>query len=299
MIGANGQNNVVTGRVEESRLDDAIRNADDLLVSSLRSEEGRRRKRRITLLITIGGLLMFAIALSIILAVGAGGHTAARDPGDKAAKLNEQGWKLWQERKLDDAADKFEEAVKLDPKFANAWNGLGWARFNNGDWDKAEEAFNKVLEIQPTHPAALNGLGQLYYARNELDKAETYLKKAAPNAPAAWWGLAKLYLLQGKWDDAQKYAEKVVAAGDKSAQPLVDAAKAKNLPDDLRKQIAPADKAPTPVAGAAAEGWKAWNKGRYEQAKALFEQALKANPKDTVALNGMGWTLLVTGDNEH
>jgi tetratricopeptide (TPR) repeat protein len=95
------------------------------------------------------------------------------------------------------------------------------------------------LALEPDHAGALNGLGQAYYFTRQWDKAEQYLLKAAPNAPAAWWGLTNLYLLQGKWDQAQQYAQKIVDAGGADARPLLDAAKNKQLPEELRRQIEP------------------------------------------------------------
>ena len=51
----------------------------------------------------------------------------------------------------------------------------------------------------------------------------------------------RLYLLLGKYDDAAKWAKKAVAAGggDATAGEMLKAAKAKSLPDDLRRQIEP------------------------------------------------------------
>src|SRR5471032_3045605 len=51
---------------------------------------------------------------------------------NSAAQLTQAGWQLWQARKLDDAAGKFQQATLLAPDNAEAWNGLGWAKFNSG-----------------------------------------------------------------------------------------------------------------------------------------------------------------------
>jgi tetratricopeptide (TPR) repeat protein len=156
-----------------------------------------------------------------------------------ATDLMNQGWQRWQARDPASAEEKFNQAVTIDPKLANAWNGLGWSRFNQGKRDEALDAFNKCLAINPTHGAALNGVGQVYFVQGKLDEAELNLKKAAPTAPAAWWGLAKVYLLQSKWDEAAKWSKKIVDSGDATAQPLLDAAKARKLDDALRQEIAP------------------------------------------------------------
>src|SRR4051812_2329060 len=131
---------------EDARLDDAIRKADELLLSSLKSEEHSRSRRRRTYTFTIvGGLIMFAAACVIvaILAQTNGGATAPPASGASAEQLSTEGWALWQQRKLPEAEAKFQQAVKADPKVTNAWNGLGWASLNQGKREAAEKAFNE------------------------------------------------------------------------------------------------------------------------------------------------------------
>jgi serine/threonine protein kinase/Flp pilus assembly protein TadD len=151
------------------------------------------------------------------------------------------GTKLWQERKLDQAAVMFNKAVQSDSNNAEAWNGLGWVSFNSGNVEEAENSFRQVISLNPNHPAALNGLGQIYLSQKKYDQAEKYLLEAAPQAPAAWYGLARLYLLEGKFDDAEKWAQKLVNSGqgDKTADAMLSAAKNKQLPDALRIVIEP------------------------------------------------------------
>ena len=158
-----------------------------------------------------------------------------------ATQLAQEGWQLWQARRLPEATAKFQEAVRRAPKDANAWNGLGWASFNSGKSLEAEKAFQKVVALEPSHPAALNGLGQLYLSQRKYDQAESYLLKAAPQAPAAWYGLARLYLIQEKFADAERWARKVVDSGqgDDAARQMRQAAQDKKLSEELRLMIEP------------------------------------------------------------
>jgi serine/threonine protein kinase/tetratricopeptide (TPR) repeat protein len=157
------------------------------------------------------------------------------------ASLLRQGWTHWMKGEMDDARQKFEQVVKLDPKNDNAWNGLGWANFNSGKVAPAEMAFQRAVAINPSHPAARNGLGQIRLAQRKYDEAETQFLKAGPMASAAWYGLARLYLLQGKFDKAEKWAQKVVDSGqgDEGARQMLKAAKDKRLSDELRQMIEP------------------------------------------------------------
>jgi tetratricopeptide (TPR) repeat protein len=314
---------------EEARLDEAIKRADRLLVTSLKLDERRRSRRRIVLIslgvLSLGGLVMLTTFCIVFLGLGAdrraaepsnreeAAHVAAQtgnrlqkeqrvepvslalNNGDDAARVAAEGWSLWQKQQFDAAADKFEEAVKLDPRNAGAWNGLGWSSFNGGNYEPAEKAFRKAVSLEPKHPAALNGLGQLALLQRKYDRAEEYLLKAAPQASAAWYGLAKLYLLTGKYDKAAKWAQKIIRSGeaDPAITQWLEAAKKKILPADLRRSIEP-----NPNATQVVRGWQLANQGRHEEAKAVFEAALAKDPKDAAALNGMGWCLLGSGKTD-
>jgi Flp pilus assembly protein TadD len=167
-------------------------------------------------------------------------HLATAAPDADA--LAQEAWRLWGSGKPAEAVPRFEEAVKLDPRNANAWNGLGWASFNSGHADEAEKAFANALALEPEHPAALNGLGQIHLSRRDYKKAEPFLKKAADRkATAAWYGLTRMYLLQGRYSDAEKYGQMIEdsAQGDETARKMLEAAKARNLPKGLRATIEP------------------------------------------------------------
>lgn len=186
------------------------------------------------------GLAIVAAGVALAILVPVGIYFLAHEKGN-ASQLTQEGWQLWQARQMEQAAEKFNQAVKLAPNDAHAWNGLGWALFNSGKSPEAQKAFQKAISLDPNHPAALNGLGQVCLSQRNYADAESYLLKAAPTAPAAWYGLARLYLLQGKFEKAEEWARKVVASGqgDASAHKMLQAAREKTLGDELRLMIEP------------------------------------------------------------
>ncbi len=202
----------------------------------------------------------------------------------QAEELSKQGWELWNQQKMVDAAKLFEQAVKLDPSSTNAWNGLGWARFNSGDSEQAVAAFERCVELDRKHPAALNGLGQVYLMWGDLDKAEKYLLKSAsyPHASAAWFGLARIYLVTGKFDNALPWLRKALSEDPENAdlKQMLEAAQNKKLPETLEKQLKPAGKPEnSPADQAALEGWQEFNAGNPRSAELSFNRAGEGSGK--------------------
>jgi tetratricopeptide (TPR) repeat protein len=274
----------------ERRLESLLSDIDPTLLASLKRDE-RRRRRKLFLFTITGGLIMGSAIAILLMTVLHAGEVSPQD-ADRALGLANEGWQLWQTQKFKEARDKFKEAVKLDPKLANAWNGLGWAQLNNGDADDAEKSFAKCVELEKSNGAALNGLGVIAYSRRDYENAEK--RWLAADAPAAWVGLTRLYLLQGKYEDAEKWGQKVLEQepDNQMIAGLIGAAKAKMVTPELRAQLEPAAAVQT---GEAARGWALFNRGQMNQAKQAFEAALKKNPKDGAARNGLAFCLLNLG----
>src|SRR6185437_6906249 len=81
---------------------------------------------------------------------------------------------------------------------------------------------------------------------------------------------------------------------DDTAKPLLEAAGAQRLSDDLKAQISPP---PPPSAASAdiAKGWQMLNQNRVADAIAIFRIAVSKDAKDATALNGLGWALIRSG----
>ena len=293
---------------EEDALDRAIHSMDPNLRASLQREQKRRRQRTFL----AGGILMAILATLLI-----GFFFYVGDPQDQkqeiqpeaAAQLSQEGWKLWGQQDYAKAEAEFATAVVADPKLDNAWNGLGWALLNQDKPKKAIEAFEKCVALTATHGGALNGLGQAYLRMGDYDTAEKYLLKAK-TAPAAWYGLVRVYLLQGNFTEAKKWLKTMEGAGGFDESQIVQfrqAIEKEKLDDNFRRMFEP-----TPwsdgdsdanddgkTAGQwSAEGWKFFNQGKAKQASDAFEKALKLDPENSAAMNGMAFSLLNQGQHE-
>ena len=96
-------------------------------------------------------------ALKLASAGGAGGTGG----GGSASAVFNQGVILWNAGKIPDAKKQFEEAVKMDPKLADAHYWLGMANLNEGKMPDAATHFDEYLKLAPTGQYAEQAKGIL------------------------------------------------------------------------------------------------------------------------------------------
>ena len=89
-----------------------------------------------------------ASAQAMKLASASGG--AAGGGGGSASAMFNQGVILWNAGKIADAKKQFEDAVKADPKLADAHYWLGMASLNEGKTADAVPHFEEYLKLAPT-----------------------------------------------------------------------------------------------------------------------------------------------------
>lgn len=229
---------------------------------------------------------------------------------EQAGELGREGWKLWREGDLVAAAERFEQAVKLDPADESLWNGWGWSLMNQQQYDQAYERFRNCLELNSNHGGALNGAGQAQLFLRNYDQAESYFKRASEDAPAALFGLARVQLLQGEYEKAKKSLNKLAKAGtgelDKTLlKRMFDAAQNKTIPADLRQQVEPPKVVRRETTGSGgnanelnARGWQLFNTGKARAAEIAFRESLDIDPNHLGAKNGLGFTLLNQGKHQ-
>ena len=107
-----------------------------------------------------------------------------------------------------------EDAVRLDPNFAQAWADLATRRafdhFNSFPSDEkfgeAKAAIDNAVRLAPDDPVVIEGLGDYYYYgyRDYARAAEQYLRLAQlrPNDPAVYMSLGLIQRRQGRGKEA-------------------------------------------------------------------------------------------------
>jgi tetratricopeptide (TPR) repeat protein len=89
------------------------------------------------------------------------GAGTAGGGGGSASTVFKQGVIMWNAGKIAEAKKMFEEAVKIDPKLADAHYWLGMANLNEGKMPEAAQQFEEYLKIAPTGQYAEQAKGVL------------------------------------------------------------------------------------------------------------------------------------------
>ena len=96
---------------------------------------------------------------------------------DNLTKLLADGSSAMMENNLDAALNKFTEAIKLDPSWAEAWNKRATVLYLMGKYDLSQADIDKVLMIEKRHFGALTGQGLVQTALKNYQKAiDSYIE---------------------------------------------------------------------------------------------------------------------------
>jgi tetratricopeptide (TPR) repeat protein len=107
-----------------------------------------------------------------------------------------KGIALLSDKKYKEAIPFFEKCVKIDPKFAFAWDNLGACHRRLENFDAAIKAYKKSLSIDPDGTMPLHNLPVAYELKKDYDNAIIHYKnisKVLPDDPETYYGLGRIY----------------------------------------------------------------------------------------------------------
>jgi len=130
------------------------------------------------------------------------------------------------------AEELFEQAIKLDPKFAAAYAGLSMVEswlYHESDpiparREKARLNANEALRLQPDLPEGHLALGySYYYGDRDYERALSEFeiaKRDLPNEAEAYSAIAAIQRRQGKWAESTANFERAASLDPKNANVL-------------------------------------------------------------------------------
>jgi superkiller protein 3 len=178
---------------------------------------------------------------------------------------------LYKQGELEAAITYYQKAIQLDPKLADAYNGLGVVLYKQGELEAAITYYQKAIQLNPKYAKAYNNLGNALYYQGKLDEAITYYQKAIqldPKYAPAYNGLGNALYYQGKVEEAITYSQKSIQLDPKNVIAY------NNLGIMLYKQ------------------------GKLEAAITNYQKAIQLNPKYAYAYTNLGIALYDQGKVE-
>lgn len=107
----------------------------------------------------------------------------------RAQQANDRGLQLYREKRYDEAAAQFTEALKLRPDFAQAANNLGFVYYRQQRYAEAARWLENTLKIDPSRAVAHLNLGDAYFHAGDKANARqaytTYLALQPQGSGAA------------------------------------------------------------------------------------------------------------------
>jgi tetratricopeptide (TPR) repeat protein len=103
---------------------------------------------------------------------------------DRALALNDDGMRLYKERKYAEAAAKFTAAAGLDPKSALFANNAGFAVYRMERYEDAVRWYDRAIALDPNRAVAYVNLGDAYLQLKRDGQAKQAFEKYLLLAPA-------------------------------------------------------------------------------------------------------------------
>jgi tetratricopeptide (TPR) repeat protein len=129
-----------------------------------------------------------------------------QDPRSDWEGAKEHGDVMMREGDFVGAAQRYREAIVVNPEFAKAHSNLGFCLKENGQFREAEHALLRALELDPAITDAHYMLGTLYQASENGDDADVHFRAALHLDPASEFVLldfSRFLFEQGKFNDAR------------------------------------------------------------------------------------------------
>ncbi len=136
------------------------------------------------------------------------------------------------------AVEKFQQALKLNPRHLLSLNNLGSAYRSLKRWSEARETLEQAIAIAPDDAEANYGLGMVYAHANDTGKAYEYLQRALnarPDYPEALNNLGVLYMMTQRPNEAIASFEQSIRVAPTFDQGYLNLARAYAVQGDREK----------------------------------------------------------------
>ena len=172
-----------------------------------------------------------------------------------------QGLKHHNQEEYDLAIAKYNQAILLHPKYADAYNNRGNIYDHQGKYDLTLADYSQAIQLEPKYAKVYYNRGIIYSNQGKYDLALADYNKAIqlkPKYANAYNNRGNIYDNQGKYDLALADYNQAIQLEPKYAEPYNN------------------------------RGWAYDNQGKYDLALADYNQAIQLHPRYVKAYNNRG-----------
>jgi tetratricopeptide (TPR) repeat protein len=196
----------------------------------------------------------------------------------------------------DKARQELEYITKAFPQSAEARYQVGFLAYQEKDYKRAEQIWGDLYKANPNDPRGLMGVTETYAAENRIPEAIKEMQKASDREPQRRdlkMMLANLEVRAERYDDATKIYAGLLEKEPKSPDLLLRLAETQRRKGDLNAAVENfrrcSQEAPSDTQCLLHLGLLLEATGKRDQAKPIYEQILKIQPDQPVALNNLAY----------
>jgi type IV pilus assembly protein PilF len=227
------------------------------------------------------------IVLALLLLAGSSPSGAGDTSSVEADMAHNSGRSFLEQGRPDLAAEQFQRAINLDSKNYFAHKGLGIALAQMQKYKESEKVLRKCLDLNEDFADVHNDLGATLMLMGRRDEArkEWLLAFSSPFNPTpdqTAWNLANSFTNDGNHAEALRWYESVLQRNPKSVPGYIGMASAlvalNHIDEAIARLQTAAKEIPDSPALMAALGDAYFRAGRFAEARAQLEAAIKKDP---------------------
>lgn len=137
---------------------------------------------------------------------------AHSEAGGQSLEHSEAGIKLQDQGRLEEAVAEFDEAIRINPELAAAYNNRAMACGEMGQYDKALADFSEAIRLESQDALYPNNRGGTYSEMGQFDRALQDFDEAIrldPQLAAAYGNRALAYISLGMDAEAEEDLKRV------------------------------------------------------------------------------------------
>ncbi len=131
-------------------------------------------------------------------------YSGLTHPHQRAMVYYQLGYHYTKQKRFARAEHVYREAIRLDPAYVSAYNGLGTLMRHMGNLDEAENLYRRCIQLNESYIFPYYNLGQVLRQKGAIEEAELFYRRSIelrPNLPFSYYNFANFLR------EVQRYAD--------------------------------------------------------------------------------------------